>query len=419
MYWPDFSAAFLLGLAGGLHCVGMCGGIVMALTLGSRGPWWPGVATYHATRITSYAILGALAGAVGGAGTAMGAQKGLSVAAGFAMVIFAFQLGGFIPESFFKLPGLAPPAKYLRKAANGKSITAWGVVGFFNGLLPCGLVYAALALALNSGNGLAGAILLVAFGLGTAPSLLGVAAITKLVSPRIRGVLLKAAAVALALFGLFMIVKVFVMTGHHGAHPAALQHGSHQEIQPPSMTPWNVSITADGRVEVLGVTLGKTTVEEAARLFLADPEISVFERRDGSMSLEAYFGKVTMDGLTGEITALIQTNNDFVVRVRERPVKKEPAPSGDLRYTLGSGEFAEAFVKPVVALTYVPSVNLDDDMVAKRFGPPDRKIKTGGAVHWLYPAKGVDVIVNAGGKDVIQYVTPEKFGSLEKPLEQR
>lgn len=225
-----------MGFAGGMHCVGMCGGIVAALSLGGRGHWWPGVTLYHITRIATYAVIGLALGWLGGmitqSGAAAGAQKALSIIAGVVMIFFALQIGGWIPERFGNLTGFSIPSKFLRKAAEERSLFAWAVVGIANGLLPCGLVYAALALAVNSANPVSGAMFMFAFGLGTAPSLLAFGAVVRLISPALRGLLMKIAAIALVLFGLFMIARVTVMKPHvhhhdHGGQQMDMSHEGH------------------------------------------------------------------------------------------------------------------------------------------------------------------------------------------------
>ncbi len=215
-------APLLVGLAGGLHCAGMCGGIVAALSL-SRPPSLPrhtvSLALYHGGRVGSYALLGVLFGWAGG--MAEGApikmiQQGVTVVAGFLMLLFALQVGGFMRE-WRLLSAIHLPSSPLKKAAAG-SLPAWLAVGLMNGLLPCGLVYAALGMALASASPLAGAVTMALFGVGTIPSLLAVAFAARWLDPTRRGLALKVASVVVALYGVWYIAKPFVMAGRmsHG-----------------------------------------------------------------------------------------------------------------------------------------------------------------------------------------------------------
>ena len=158
---PTLGGALLAGLVGSPHCVGMCGGFAVAA--GARGP--AGALAWTLGRLSTYAALGALAGA---AGQALPGPTwvGTVVAAGF-LVWFAAKLAGLVGDVRFRVPLLAAAGRRLAGRADLPGRFAFGAV---NGLLPCGLVYAALAFPVASGSAIAGAAAMVAFGLGTAPA---------------------------------------------------------------------------------------------------------------------------------------------------------------------------------------------------------------------------------------------------------
>ncbi len=217
LYSVNIGAAFVLGLVGGMHCLGMCGGIVAALSAARRETWWPGVFAYHAARVLTYVVLGL---AVSFSGSFLethslwsGTQKGISVFAGLVIIIFSLQLGGWLPERWGRTPFFIP-APLLKKASATNSLGVWGAVGFFNGLLPCGLVYAALAIALASGSALHGVLTMLAFGLGTMPALFMVSAVMRLAGPALRGRLIRAVALMLLLYGGWMAAHGFVIHKH-------------------------------------------------------------------------------------------------------------------------------------------------------------------------------------------------------------
>lgn len=192
-------AMFLVGLAGGVHCVGMCGAIVA--TFAGAGPAArPAQAlAYNAGRITSYAIAGALVGAIGSlaryADAILPAQQILYAVAAATLVLVGFALAGatrvlgpleragaVVWQRIRPLTrGVLPASTPLRAYALGG---LWGWV-------PCGLVYGALATALAAGDWRRGALLMAAFGAGTLPLMLGSGlAAAKLVrTPRARRVL--------------------------------------------------------------------------------------------------------------------------------------------------------------------------------------------------------------------------------------
>jgi hypothetical protein len=176
------TAVFLVGLLGGAHCLGMCGGIVTALTvrMPKHRPAWSLHLAYHAGRITTYALAGALAGGLGAAALRLDGilpvQILLYVVAQLMLVALGLYLLG-VPRYLdaFERAGRAlwrrfqPAASTLfpiRTARRGYA------VGLLWGLLPCGLVYSVLVTALVTGSAANGAFAMLAFGAGTLPSLL-------------------------------------------------------------------------------------------------------------------------------------------------------------------------------------------------------------------------------------------------------
>lgn len=181
---PDsgFIAVFLIGLLGGTHCVGMCGGIVSALTVqlpGEKPPLRLHLA-YNAGRIASYTLAGALMGAISSMGLLLNGflpiQMGLYVAANLLMVALGLYLLGFTKGlSFLEKAGQGVWSRI--QPLTGRFLPVRGIaqafpLGLLWGWLPCGMVYSVLATALLTGSALRGAATLLAFGLGTLPNLL-------------------------------------------------------------------------------------------------------------------------------------------------------------------------------------------------------------------------------------------------------
>ena len=154
-------SAAAAGLMGAPHCVGMCGGFAAATarTTAEGLAWQLG-------RISTYAVLGALAGALGDRLPGPGWLP--SALAALFLVLFAAQLAGLLRLPEGKLPGLARLGGRLLRRGGIPSRYAFGLV---TGLLPCGLVYAALGLALGAGTAGMGALTMAAFGAGTLPAL--------------------------------------------------------------------------------------------------------------------------------------------------------------------------------------------------------------------------------------------------------
>jgi hypothetical protein len=177
----DLLGFLTLGLLGGFgHCVGMCSPFVLFVSRrytapdAGRGASLVAQSWYTAGRITTYAALGAAAGALGGvvqlAGTLVGLQRAASVAAGVVLVTWALgALSDLVPlhgggQWFSRIAGR------LQRRVPGHPFAT----GLVLGLLPCGLLYSAVIAAAARGGALDGALALTIFGLGTAPALFGV-----------------------------------------------------------------------------------------------------------------------------------------------------------------------------------------------------------------------------------------------------
>lgn len=184
MIEAGYVAVFIIGLLGGVHCAGMCGGIVGALSLhtpssAAHAPPWVLHLSYNLGRIATYTLLGAALGAVGGVSLLyndlLPIQLGLYIAAQLMLVAMGLYLLGHtrLMAPFERLGGhlwrrISPlTQRFLPVRSPAHALP----LGLLWGLLPCGLVYGVLATALLTGSALRGALLMLAFGLGTLPNL--------------------------------------------------------------------------------------------------------------------------------------------------------------------------------------------------------------------------------------------------------
>jgi sulfite exporter TauE/SafE len=165
------------GLLGSGHCIGMCGGFV--LTLGSRAPHWRAnllrQLIYAGGRVSVYVLAGAVAGFSSWRlgrelPSIVNAQAILSILAGLLLVAEGLFALGVVPRPFAARAG-CPGAGAYAALLHGREAGVVFVAGLVNGLLPCGLVYAYLALAASAGDLFRGAAVMALFGLGTLPSM--------------------------------------------------------------------------------------------------------------------------------------------------------------------------------------------------------------------------------------------------------
>ena len=103
---------------------------------------------------------------------------------------------------------------------------------------------------------------------------------------------------------------------------------------------------------------------------------------------------------------------------RDHAVTSEYMASGlAKKYTLSDKYRSQVLDEIITGLTFIPAVNLDEEVILARFGVPDRRVELDGVTHFLYAAKGLDVVLHDDSKEVIQYVSPASFQQLIQPLQ--
>jgi sulfite exporter TauE/SafE len=205
-------AGFLFGLLGSFHCVGMCGAIVLALP-GTGGPGWryvAGRALYHLGRLTTYSLLGAAAGLLGQGLRLAGWQQSLSLLSGGLILILVVAPERWVGQAaaFLRVDGvLAQVKSRLGYFYQQPSLGALYATGVLNGLLPCGLVYLALAGALSAPGVMGAAGYMALFGLGSLPLMLALSLTGQLVPLVWRGHMHRAVPVLAATMAALLIVR--------------------------------------------------------------------------------------------------------------------------------------------------------------------------------------------------------------------
>jgi uncharacterized protein len=205
-------SAFLLGLAGSFHCAGMCGPIAIALPL--YGHSLPrkffGGFLYNLGRTTTYGLLGLLFGAIGQGFHMLGFQQVVSIVMGAGMIILAL-----LPKLFrsrydiqkHSFGWLGQLKTLFRRLFSVRSFRSLFFIGLLNGLLPCGLVYMAIAGAIASGTAVSGTFYMIFFGLGTIPMLLFIAVMGNVISISLRHKISKLIPILVVVVGIFFIMR--------------------------------------------------------------------------------------------------------------------------------------------------------------------------------------------------------------------
>lgn len=229
-------SAFLVGFLGSTHCIGMCGGIVGALTLGAKrdsgARAWSQLSflvAYNVGRITTYAVIGAALGFIGAqvfqATPSAGAQLIARLISGGFMVALGLYLSGWWTglAALERVGGriwrrIEPFGRRLLPVNHpGKAF----LIGLIWGWLPCGMVYAAAAWSLSAGSGANGAALMAAFGVGTMPMLFALGATARWMGAAVRRpAVRRTAGILVLLLGTYTLLVAGTPVGHmHHALP--------------------------------------------------------------------------------------------------------------------------------------------------------------------------------------------------------
>ncbi len=238
------AAAFMIGLLGSTHCIGMCGGIVGALTMGlpesTRQSWLkllPYLLTYNIGRLFSYSLAGFIAGLLSDSVSGffqIGRFPVGGIVGGFFMVALGIYIAGWLQTMapLERLGGhfwrLIEPVG--RRFMPVKSPAQALGLGIFWGWLPCGLVYSSLAWAATSGDAVQSAFLMLAFGAGTLPVLLAMGSFAEKLHYFTRHKWTRyIAGILLIAFGVMILTKALSGGHQHGMNHSE-QHTMQQEM---------------------------------------------------------------------------------------------------------------------------------------------------------------------------------------------
>ncbi|MCP4552713.1 MAG: sulfite exporter TauE/SafE family protein [Bacteroidetes bacterium] len=208
----DLITAFTIGLVGSLHCLGMCGPIAIGIPL-HRDNWLKkitGGLLYNSGRIITYGLLGALFGLLGRGIQLAGLQQWTSIGIGIIMiasVIFPALFRGKIKQDRLFTAYVGRLTTSFKNLFRKKSLQSLLLIGLLNGLLPCGLVYMAIAGALNTNDMMTGIAFMAMFGVGTTPALLTLSLAGDVISSKFKAKAVKVIPVFIVVLGILFILR--------------------------------------------------------------------------------------------------------------------------------------------------------------------------------------------------------------------
>lgn len=188
---------------------------------------------------------------------------------------------------------------------------------------------------------------------------------------------------------------------------------------PESNLPWQIEVDGQGGSKVFGLQPGVSTLADVKAAMGSELEVAIIARPQEVGAVEAYYSQVTLGFVLAKMVITLDLDQEAVNAMRDRALKAEHMESTTRKITLHPDDLARLQSVPVRAFAVIPTVNLDEATVIQRFGQPQERIAVSEKrVHLLYPQKGLDIVVDADGKELLQYVAPRQFELLRQPLQQ-
>lgn len=205
-------AAFVLGFLGSFHCIGMCGPIALTLPVQHLNGFrkFAGILIYNSGRVFTYAFLGLLFGVIGMSFNLFGWQQILSILLGSLLVLLF--ISSFFQKRIFNNQFIQKHwnkyiIRWLTPLFHKKNMGNLFLIGLLNGLLPCGLVYMAVAGALATGNIIYSSLFMAFFGLGTLPAMITMSFAGSFISLTMRNRIRKSVPYIIGFMGILLILR--------------------------------------------------------------------------------------------------------------------------------------------------------------------------------------------------------------------
>ena len=182
--------------------------------------------------------------------------------------------------------------------------------------------------------------------------------------------------------------------------------------------PWKITVDEAGSLTVFDLTLGRSTLKNAQDIFQEQGTANLFLSPEQEYSTEVYFQRLYLSGIRADIVLDLEISEEKASEIFDRGLRISRLGSGVKKIELSADDLTDLGQEPIKHIIYGPATDLDEALISRRFGEPYRRIAESGTeiTHWLYPDKGLDIAVNADGKEIFQYVNPGDFEQIMAPL---
>jgi len=211
---------------------------------------------------------------------------------------------------------------------------------------------------------------------------------------------------------LFIVLIVF-LSGYWFYSNLTTPQGSKIKV---SNLPWQITVLDADTLRVFDMDIGQATLGQAVDTLKSEYQLAWFDNPDNSISLEAYFLRVSLSGLRAKVVLELDTEGLEIDYLKSNSGKPEILASRAIKYPLD--DLAQVLnARLIRSLTYVPATNLDAELLKQRFGQAEGIMQLDDNTEfWLYPQKGLIITFSQKGKEVFQYVPVSDFERLRKTV---
>ncbi|MDR0528131.1 MAG: hypothetical protein LBG69_00715 [Zoogloeaceae bacterium] len=208
------------------------------------------------------------------------------------------------------------------------------------------------------------------------------------------------------------------------ALPVLFSDSVTQQMRPEEM-PWRIERDEKGETRVLGISLGRSTLKDVKARFGGELEVAIVVARGiepgkeaENAALEGYYERIMLGQISARLVVTLAASAKTLAALLNQAGKAEALGSGSRKYALPAGALTDADRWIVAAITLIPSASLDETQVERLFGAPARVYAAEATLkHYLYPERGLDIVLDEKGKDIFQYVAPSAFETrILRPL---
>ena len=176
--------------------------------------------------------------------------------------------------------------------------------------------------------------------------------------------------------------------------------------------PWQIEVDTAGNSEVFGLKPGRSTLADARANFGNDFEVAIVATTNETGALEAYYGRIPLGFVQGHLIFTLNSTPEEITAMLEHAINREYMGSGAKKITLHPDDLAHAESAVIGAITVIPAARLDENIIIARFGQAAETLPEGeNLIHYLYPEKGLDIVFDKKGKEILHYVAPQDFAA--------